>query len=82
VTGVFHGKISDQAGHPITNSGLWALNFRAAGSGFDLNTLFLNAGINDEASGLFAEIQVVPEPSTFLLLALGAIPLAWRKIRG
>jgi hypothetical protein len=64
------------------NSGLWALNFRAVGSGFDPNTLFFNAGINDEVNGLFAEIQVVPEPSTFLLLALAAIPLAWRKVRG
>ena len=81
-TGAFQGKISDQAGHPITNSGLWALNFRAVGSGFDPNTLFFNAGINDEVNGLFAEIQVVPEPSTFLLLALAAIPLAWRKVRG
>jgi uncharacterized protein (TIGR03118 family) len=81
-TGAFIGKLSDQHGNAITNSGLWALNFRAVGSGFDSNTLFLNAGINDEANGLFAEIQVVPEPSTFLLLTLAAIPLAWRKVRG
>ena len=80
-TGVFDGKLSNQSGNPIVNSGLWALNFRAAGSGFDPNTLFLNAGINGEADGLFAEIQVVPEPSTLLMLALGAIPLVWHRVR-
>ena len=63
------------------NSGLWALNFRAPGSGFDPNTLFITAGINDEANGLFAEIQQAPEPGTFLMLALAGIPLVWRKVR-
>jgi uncharacterized protein (TIGR03118 family) len=81
LSGVFDGTLSTQSGNPIVNSGLWALNFRAVGSGFDPNTLFINAGINNEADGLFAEIQVVPEPSTFLMLALAAIPLAWRKVR-
>lgn len=78
---LFDGMLSGQSGNPIVNGGLWALNFRAPGSGFDPNTLFLNAGINNEANGLFAEIQVVPEPSTFLMLTLAAIPLAWRKVR-
>jgi uncharacterized protein (TIGR03118 family) len=78
---LFDGTLSGQSGGPIVNGGLWALNFRAPGSGFDPNALFINAGINNEANGLFAEIQVVPEPSTFLMLALAAIPLAWRKLR-
>jgi hypothetical protein len=60
---------------------LWALNFRAAGSGFDPNTLFINAGINGESDGLFASIQVAPEPGTFLMIALAGVPLAWRKLR-
>jgi uncharacterized protein (TIGR03118 family) len=80
-SGIFLGKLSNQLGNPIVDSGLWALNFRSAASGADPNTLFLNAGINNEADGLFAEIQVVPEPSTFLMLALAGIPLAWRKLR-
>jgi uncharacterized protein (TIGR03118 family) len=81
VTLLFDGILSGQSGSPIVNDGLWALNFRAPGSGFDPNALFITAGINNEAHGLFAEIQVVPEPATFLMLALAAIPLAWRKIR-
>src|SRR6202011_3893804 len=30
-TGAFQGVLSDLTGKPIVNSGLWALNFRAAG---------------------------------------------------
>jgi len=78
---LFDGTLSGSSGDPIVNSGLWAINFRAPGSGFDPNTLFLNAGINGEADGLFAEIQIAPEPSTFLMLALASIPLVVRKAR-
>jgi uncharacterized protein (TIGR03118 family) len=77
-TGTFLGTISGPNGKPLVNSGLWALNFRAPGSGFDPNTLFLNAGINGEADGLFAEVQVVPEPGTWALVGLalaGAVSL-------
>jgi len=81
VSGNFDGSISGASGNPLVNDGLWAIAFRAPGSGFDSNTLFLNAGINDEADGLFAEIQVAPEPSTYLMLSLAAIPLLWRKVR-
>jgi uncharacterized protein (TIGR03118 family) len=80
--GTFQGKISGQNGAPLVNSGLWALNFRATGSGFDPNTLFLNAGINNEADGLFAEIQIVPEPGTWVLVGLAlAGALALRRAR-
>ena len=81
VTGNFLGKISGQNGAPLVNSGLWALNFRSASSGIDPNTLFLDAGINNEADGLFAAIEIVPEPSTFVMLALAGIPLVWMRKR-
>jgi len=61
--GVFQGVLSDLTGNPIVNSGLWALNFRAPGSGLDPNALFFTAGINNEADGLFGEITPSPEPS-------------------
>jgi uncharacterized protein (TIGR03118 family) len=74
-TGTFLGKLLDASGNPIANDRLWALNFRGATSGFDSRTLFFNAGINGEADGLFGEIQVVPEPSTVLLMGLGCFAL-------
>jgi uncharacterized protein (TIGR03118 family) len=81
VSGALLGMLSDLSGHPIVNSGLWALNFRASGSGFDPNALFFNAGINGEADGLFGEITLTPEPSTLLLLGLGLAGLALLRRR-
>jgi uncharacterized protein (TIGR03118 family) len=76
LTGAFLGALSDVQGNPISNDGLWAINFRAPGSGFDSNTLFFSAGINDEANGLFGAIQVVPEPGTMLLVGFAGCLLA------
>lgn len=73
--GNFLGTLKDSSGNPIVNEGLWALDFRAQGSGFDPNALFITAGINDEADGLFAEIQAVPEPGAIALTALGFLAL-------
>jgi uncharacterized protein (TIGR03118 family) len=82
VTGAFLGTLSDQSGNPIVNSGLWAIHFRAPGSGFDSNALFFAAGINGEANGLFGAIDVVPEPATVstagLVFAACALVL-WRR---
>jgi uncharacterized protein (TIGR03118 family) len=65
LTGNFIGTLESASG-PIVNEALWALAFRAPGSGFDPNTLYFVAGINDEENGLFGAIQVssVPEPAT------------------
>jgi len=78
VTLLFTGTLSSSSG-PIVNGGLWALNFRAVGSGFDPAALFITAGINDENDGLFAEIRVVPEPGTFLLIAIAGTLLVTRR---
>lgn len=84
-SGAFIAVLSNSVGNPIVNNSLWALNFRAQGSGFDPNTLFFSAGINNEADGLFGEIQVVPEPGTLgtaaLVLAMGLIFGTVRKQR-
>jgi uncharacterized protein (TIGR03118 family) len=77
LAGAFIGTLSDKNGNPLVNPGLWGLAFRAPGSGFDANTLFIAAGINDEEDGLFAAITFVPEPSTFGLVFAGFASLLW-----
>lgn len=84
VTGAFLGTLSDVNGTAIVNSDLWSLQFRSSSqSTFDSNTLFFTAGINNQADGLFGEIQVTPtpEPTTLSLfgLGLGIVALALRK---
>ena len=84
-TGAFLGTLSNANGSPIVNSGLWAINFRSAGSGFDPNTLFFSAGINNQADGLFGSIQAAPEPATSVtvgfLLAGAALVQMRRQVR-
>ena len=74
ITGNYVGTLRDSSGNPIANDGLWALDFRTDGAG--VTGLFITAGINDEADGLFAEIKAVPEPGAMALAALGFLTLA------
>jgi len=82
-TGAFLGTLAGLDGLPIVNPGLWALAFRAPGSGFDPNALFFTAGINDEDDGLFGEIVVaaVPEPVTLGLVGAGLAALVRSRRR-
>jgi len=75
-TGAFLGVLTGANGNPIANPGLWALEFRAPGSGFNPNTLFFTAGINNEVNGLFGTIQAVPEPRTFAMIFLALVAIA------
>lgn len=73
VTGAFLGKLSDAAGKPLVNSGIWGIGFHTATQGFDANSLYFVAGINNEADGLFGRITdagLVPEPGTFALVSI------------
>jgi len=50
--------------------GLWAIAFGNGVTG-DANTLYFTDGINDQKDGLFGAIEVVPEPGSLTLFALG-----------
>jgi uncharacterized protein (TIGR03118 family) len=82
ITGAFLGTVADGSGNQLVNSGLWGLSFHSATSGFDPNVLYFNAGINNEADGLFGNIQATPEPSTFVLMTMfiGTIMMFRRKL--
>jgi uncharacterized protein (TIGR03118 family) len=62
-TGAFVGTLSDATGKPIVNPGLWALQFGNGTQGTSTNTLYLSAGINGEADGLFAAIAPAAAPA-------------------
>ena len=80
-SGDFLGMLNNENGNPIANEGLWTLTFGNNGNGGSANSLYITAGLNGESDGLFARIDPVPEPSTFVLLGL-AICLAFvRKHR-
>jgi uncharacterized protein (TIGR03118 family) len=63
VKGDFRGLVRDARHHPLHIDGLWALGFgNDAGAG-PATTLFFNAGINDEAHGLFGTITPLTDSS-------------------
>lgn len=76
---------ADTAGNPLEIDGLWGLRFGSGtGNGGSSSLLYFTAGPNDEVNGLFGSIGVaaVPEPSSFILVALGASGLCfyrWRR---
>ena len=69
LTGGFEGPIPVDVGAGNTVAGLWSLAFGNAGNNGNPTTLFFTDGINGEANGLFAQITLVPEPSSLVLLA-------------
>lgn len=69
--GTWLGTLNGLDGNPLMNDGLWGLTFGNGGNGGNVNSLYLTAGLNDEADGLFARLDPTPEPSTFALLGLG-----------
>jgi uncharacterized protein (TIGR03118 family) len=77
------GTLLDPNGQVISFPGLWALGFRQAGSTFNPNALYFNAGFNAipggagnlYSDGLFGDITAVPEPPSAILLGLGLLVL-------
>jgi len=80
-TGAFVGTIDGSNGNPISDPGLWALDFRTGGTGDNTDALYFTAGINDETDGLFGEIVPTPEPAPFLLAGMGVLALALVRLR-
>jgi len=80
-TGAYLGTLDDGSGNPISDPGLWALDFRTGGTGDNPNVLYFTAGINDETDGLFGEIAPTPEPASFLLAGMGVLALALARRR-
>jgi uncharacterized protein (TIGR03118 family) len=81
-TDLFLGTINGSNGQPLSNDHLWALETRASGSGFDPNAVYFSAGINNQADGLFGQINAItPEPATIFGTATGLIALALSRIK-
>jgi uncharacterized protein (TIGR03118 family) len=57
-TGKFLGQLSDAAGRPIANPGIWGMTFGNGVGGTHTNTLYFVAGINHENDGLLASISL------------------------
>ncbi len=79
-TGAFVGTLSDD-GTAISLGDLWSLQFGNGGASGPTNTLFITAGVGDEADGLFSSISAVPEPASWLLLFAGC-GLIGAQLRG
>jgi uncharacterized protein (TIGR03118 family) len=57
-TGKFLGQLSDAAGRPIANPGIWGMTFGNGAGGTHTNTLYFVAGINHENDGLLGAISL------------------------
>lgn len=55
-TGAFIDQMKDQTGAPITNASLWDMVFDPTGTTGDPNTMYITAGLANEAHGVFAKI--------------------------
>ena len=80
-TDAFLGTLDGNNGQPLVNDFLWALETRVPGGTFDPNAVYFDAGINNQEDGLFGEITLTPEPSTFVGTATGLITLAIAGLR-
>ncbi|MGC4049672.1 MAG: TIGR03118 family protein [Paludibaculum sp.] len=69
--GTLAGTLADLSSNPIVNHGLWGLTFGNGQNGGSQTSLYLTAGLNDEADGLFARVDAVPEPATRSLVSAG-----------
>lgn len=84
LSGTLVGTLADPSSAILANDGLWDLTFGNGGNGGKVSSLYLTAGSNDEAGGLFARIDLAatPEPGTTWLIAGGLVVLfLGRRVR-
>jgi uncharacterized protein (TIGR03118 family) len=80
-TGAFQGTLTGFNG-PLVNSGLWSLVVRTGGT-FNTNAVYIMAGINNQADGLFAAITPA-DPTTVAItnspsLSPGKVGTAYKQ---
>jgi uncharacterized protein (TIGR03118 family) len=83
-TGKFLGYLDATSGKPISDGGLWTLEFgNGPGGGTNPLTLYITAGITQpfQTEGLLAAINNSPEPPTLALFGAGVIGLAFILFR-
>lgn len=69
-SGTFMGAVTDSSGHPVAMPGLWGIAFGNDASNQPHNTLFISAGTNGEANGVYGRIDLGASPPT-----LGTAPV-------
>jgi len=80
-TGAWIDTLNGPNGDPLVIDGLWALTIGNGGSGGSLNALYFTAGPNGEGDGLFGTLTAAPEPSTWAMMLLGFVGLAFAGYR-
>jgi uncharacterized protein (TIGR03118 family) len=73
-TGAFVDQMKDQNGTPITNLSLWDMVFGGGGPSGDVNTMYITAGLANEAHGLFSAITANTTPAPTADFNINASP--------
>ena len=73
-TGAFVDQMKDQTGAVITNASLWDMVFGGGGSSGDAGTMYITAGLANEAHGLFSAITPNSTPAATADFSIAASP--------
>jgi uncharacterized protein (TIGR03118 family) len=73
-TGAFVDQMKDQNGTVIANASLWDMVFGGGGPSGDVNTMYITAGLANEAHGLFSAITANTTPAPTADFSIAASP--------
>ena len=65
--------LAGNTANPLSIDGLWGLRFGNGGNGGNALSLYVTAGPGEETGGLLGQVDPVPEPGTWLFVALGLV---------